>query len=209
MPEKLKELCRANHIPLTHAQLEKFQLYSSLLKKWASRLNLVSASDLKRLEERHFFDSLLAIKAFEAYGFEPSGKVICDIGSGAGFPGVPLAIVLNQSRFYLVESRRKRCVFLEEVLRRLSLSTACVLCTRVQDVSCTCNMLTARAVAPPAKVLQMTLHLLRKGATLCLYAGKQPLHLNHCPGCRLKSLAVKPKGVNFARHFLFVKLHGV
>jgi 16S rRNA (guanine527-N7)-methyltransferase len=202
--ERLRELCLLNGIELKEEHLEKFEKYKELLKKWGRKINLTSILSDREIEEKHFFDSLLGLKAFEVYGFNPEGKSFCDVGSGAGFPGVPLAIVLGSSTFTLVESRHKKCVFLEQLKRELGLSNVKVSCSRIEEHEGDYDMLLMRAVEDPKGAVEITEHLLKKKATLCIYRGKEEFK-GELPGYELKHVSLKLSGVSFKRHFLFIK----
>ena len=202
--ERLKELCLLNGIELKDEQLEKFERYKELLKKWGKKINLTSILNDREIEEKHFFDSLLGLKAFEVYGFNPQGKSFCDVGSGAGFPGVPLAIVLENSSFTLVESRHKKCVFLEQLKRELGLSNVNVFCSRVEEHDGNYDILLMRAVKDPKGAVEITEHLLKKGALLCIYRGKEEFR-GELLGYELRCISLRLSGVDFKRHFLFIK----
>ncbi len=202
--ERLRELCHLNGIELTEEELKKFEVYRELLKKWGKRINLTSLLTDREIEEKHFFDSLLGLLAFKKAGIEVNEKSFCDVGSGAGFPGIPLAIAVKSSVFTLVEPRKKRCVFLEEVKRQLKLKNVSVQCSRIEQVSGDFDILTMRAVEDPESAVEITEHLLSKGALLCIYRGKEPFK-GEIPGYRVKEIELEPKGVNFKRHFLFIE----
>jgi len=202
--ERLKELCLLNGIELKEEHLEKFERYKELLKKWGRKVNLTSILSDREIEEKHFFDSLLGLKAFEVYDFNPEGKSFCDVGSGAGFPGVPLAIVLESSTFTLVESRHKKCVFLEQLKRELGLSNVKVSCSRIEEHEGDYDMLLMRAVEDPKGAVEITEHLLKRGATLCIYRGKEEFK-GKLLGYKLRHVSLKLSGVSFKRHFLFIK----
>ena len=202
--ERLRELCLLNGIELKDEHLEKFEKYKELLKKWGKKINLTSILSDREIEEKHFFDSLLGLKAFETYGFNPEGKSFCDVGSGAGFPGVPLAIVLESSTFTLIESRHKKCVFLEQLKRELGLSNVKVSCSRIEEHEGDYDMLLMRAVEDPKGAVEITEHLLKRGATLCIYRGKEEFK-GELPGYKLRHVSLKLSGVSFKRHFLFIK----
>jgi 16S rRNA (guanine527-N7)-methyltransferase len=126
------------HEILQHPQLELdidfeqtaqlISLYLSELTKWGSKINLTSEKDEQSILKNHVFDSLLYAKAISS-----EGKVL-DIGSGAGFPGIPLKIVSPEQEFVLVESRRKRASFLSSTVRKLGLNDIEVLNSRAEDL---------------------------------------------------------------------------
>ncbi len=202
--ERLRELCHLNGIDLTEEELKKFEVYRELLKKWGKRINLTSLLTDKEIEEKHFFDSLLGLLAFKRAGIEVNEKSFCDVGSGAGFPGIPLAIAVKSSVFTLIEPRKKRYVFLEEVKRQLKLKNVSVQCSRIEQVNGDFDILTMRAVEDPESAVEITEHLLSKGALLCIYRGKEPFR-GEIPGYRVREIEIEPKGVNFKRHFLFIE----
>ena len=93
----------------------KIQQYLELLVKWNYKLNLTAEKDPDSILKRHVFDSLQYSRALK-----PDFRVM-DIGSGAGFPGIPLKIIFPEMALVLVESQRKRCSFMETVVRELGI----------------------------------------------------------------------------------------
>ncbi|WP_163328179.1 16S rRNA (guanine(527)-N(7))-methyltransferase RsmG [Desulfurobacterium thermolithotrophum] len=202
--ERLRELCELNEIDLSEEEYKKFERYRELLKKWGKRINITSILSDKEIEEKHFFDSLLGIKAFKLYGLDYHNKLLGDVGSGGGFPGVPLAITIQNSTFDLIESRHKRCVFLEQVKRELKLPNVKVLCTRVESIDRNYDMLLMRAVEDPIEAIKITKHLLEKGAILCIYRGKERFS-QEIPNYIIEEISFEVKGIKLRRHFLFIK----
>ena len=146
--------------------------YAELLRAYAPRQNLISQKDLDQIEERHIRDSLrLAPLARRA----PDGPMI-DVGSGAGLPGIPLAAVLPDRRWVLLEPRRKRAAFLEEVVRELDLRVE-VICERVEEISshpthaAQYALACARALATPPEAIQLLLPLVRPGGIAAIFLG--------------------------------------
>lgn len=103
-------------------------LYLEELVKWGSKINLTSEKDEQSILTNHIFDSLLYAKAITGTG------PILDIGSGAGFPGIPLKIMFPEREFVLVESRRKRTSFLGSTVRKLRLDRIEVLNNRAEEL---------------------------------------------------------------------------
>jgi len=198
-----EELCRVNGIELSEGELDRFSVYRELLKRWGRSINLTSLLSDQDIDTRHFLDSLLGLKAFETFGFNPRGKRFADVGSGAGFPGVPLSIVLEDSHFDLIESRRKRCVFLEQVRRELKLENVDVICGRVEDVERGYDMLLMRAVKSPDEAVEIVSHLIGMGALLCIYRGKEEFRGN-LDGFSFREIEVDVHGLNVKRRFLFI-----
>ncbi len=132
--------------------------YLRILRRWNGKLNLVSEADHGAVWERHVVPSLqLRASILEV----PHGSVV-DLGSGAGFPGVPLAIASPSSRFTLVESRRRRASFLRAVARELSLENVEVVHGRIEEwlPRTRADVVLARAVADPEKIATLVTHVL-------------------------------------------------
>lgn len=137
--------------------------YLRLLVKWNRTYNLTGIRDPDELVERHLVESLALAPLLR-------GKRIADVGTGAGLPGIPLAIVAPERRFVLIESRAKRVYFLRHVVMTLGLGNAEVAHARVEDLPCErpFDTVLARAVAPPAALVAMTRHLTAPGTILLL-----------------------------------------
>lgn len=145
----------------TRADLE---LYADMLRKWQRSINLVGPDTMADLWSRHFVDSLQLLNAV------PEARRIVDLGSGAGFPGLVLAIALkskSDAEVTLVESNGKKAAFLRAVIQATA-APARVLCARLETVLPTLpvpEVVTARALAPLEKLLDWTAPLLKSGAT--------------------------------------------
>lgn len=114
---RLGELCEEEGIQLSEKQLGQFQRYMELLVEWNEKMNLTAITDPEGVTVKHFFDSLLLLKAVEV----PEGAKLIDVGTGAGFPGIPVAIARPDVQLTLLDSLNKRLVFLAEVCRELGL----------------------------------------------------------------------------------------
>lgn len=140
--------------------------YLALLGKWNSRINLTSDKDPQTLVTRHVFDSLLYFHGLDAQGDT------ADIGSGAGFPGIPIKLVDPGRCLVLVEGQRKRASFLEEVVRRLGLSGVKVIHSRAEDLPPLYNerfeFVLFKAVAPLADCLRIAAPLLSPGGRVVI-----------------------------------------
>ena len=145
----------------TDAQMADLHAFLSLLTAWNERMNLVGPSALAAFWPRHAYDSAQLLT------FKPEAKTWADLGAGAGFPGLVLAILLKGTpgaRIHLVESMAKRCRFLAEVAERLSLPVD-IHNVRAEDLGITVDIVTARACAPLPRLLGYAEPYLRKGAT--------------------------------------------
>jgi 16S rRNA (guanine527-N7)-methyltransferase len=138
--------------------------YAALIRRWAERIDLVAPADLDRLEERHIADSLRLAPLLDVL---PPGPC-ADVGSGAGFPGIPLAIVRPDRPWRLIEPRRRRAAFLEEAVRVLALDCDVVV-SSVEEASADAGLarahalVTARALAPPQRAFELIMPLVTPG----------------------------------------------
>ena len=137
-----KALMEQFGITLTDEQTAQFDLYANLLIEWNQRFNLTAITDKEGIYVKHFLDSLLLKRDFK------DGDTLCDIGSGAGFPGIPLKIVYPQLHVYLMEPTGKKCTFLAEVIRQLNLRDIEILnCRREEYKENKFDYITARGVS--------------------------------------------------------------
>ena len=148
---------------------ERLASYEDLVRRWASRLDLVAPADLTRFAERHIADSLKALPLLAAL----SGSDAVDVGSGAGLPGIPLAIAAPERRWTLLEPRRARAAFLEEVVRSLELEAE--VSTQTAEALSRgerrFTLATARALAPPEEAFALLAPLLEANGTAVVWVG--------------------------------------
>jgi 16S rRNA (guanine527-N7)-methyltransferase len=145
--------------------------YEDLLRMWAPKLNLVSAADLPRLRERHVEDSLRLAPLLDEL---PAGPCI-DVGSGAGLPGIPLAIAAPSRSWRLLEPRQRRAAFLEEVVRELDLDVEVVALTAEQaasELGPVHALAVARALAEPPLALALLRPLVATNGVAALFLGQ-------------------------------------
>lgn len=117
-------------IPAKPEQVKAFMTYLQELKRWGKAYNLTSLEKDEDIIIRHFLDSLLYLKAL------PKGNIkVMDVGSGAGFPGVPLKIIRPEIRLYLVEPSWKKAGFLIHIIKTLGLEDSEVIEKRIEDIS--------------------------------------------------------------------------
>jgi 16S rRNA (guanine527-N7)-methyltransferase len=148
---------------------EKLKSYDHLLNEYNKKINLISHNDLNRLWERHFIDSIQPILLFQDhfYSSETITKKIIDVGSGAGLPGVPMAVLLNQAQFYFVESIEKKCDFIQKVIKDLGLKQCSVLCNRAEILGQDTNyreqfdIAVSRAIAKPPTAFELVLPFIK------------------------------------------------
>ena len=147
--------------------LNSFCEYQTLLAKWNKKINLVSKNTLANLWERHFLDSGQIINHVDA-----SGKRWVDVGAGAGFPGLVVALLLKDRKIdcdmILVEKNTKKVFFLNEVIRKLNLNVT-VVNKNVESIeSLNADILTARAFSELKKLVELALFH-RKERGVCLF----------------------------------------
>lgn len=152
----------------TDAQIADLAVFLELLADWNEKMNLVGPATLPDFWSRHAWDSA------QLLSYEPQAKVWADLGAGAGFPGLVLAILLKgapDAHVHLVESMAKRCRFLSEVVAKLALP-ATVHNKRAEDLSLSVDIVTARACAPMARLLGYAQPYLKRGATALFLKGQ-------------------------------------
>lgn len=112
---------------LDDAQLNQFTVYSTLLRQWNEKMNLTAITEPDEIVLKHFVDSLYGLK------FLDGAKTLIDVGTGAGFPGVPLKIAKPELSLTLLDSLNKRLTFLEEVKNQLKMSDVACVHSRAED----------------------------------------------------------------------------
>jgi 16S rRNA (guanine527-N7)-methyltransferase len=164
MIDRLSEVSGRDVSRETFDRLERF---AALIRDEAKRQNLVSASTLESLWERHIIDSAQLVK------FEPrDGASWVDIGAGAGLPGIVIALLVY-GPILLVEPRRLRAAFLERAVSELGLGDQVrVAASKAESVSGRYDVITARAVAPLDKLLQLSTHLSTRNSIWVLPKGR-------------------------------------
>lgn len=159
-------------VPLTDAQVSALQAHYELLVRWNVRINLTAIRTMEEAVVRHYCESLFLGARLDAL----SESTVFDLGSGAGFPGIPLAVLQPDCQVTLIESHKRKAVFLREATR--GLSNVKIMDQRAEDVNGQCDWLVSRAVRP-VEVLEQAKRLSRRVGLLigeadlkeCLAAG--------------------------------------
>jgi 16S rRNA (guanine527-N7)-methyltransferase len=155
-------------------QLGQTSTYINLLLKWNAKVNLTAVRDPEEIVARHFGESFFAARCL----LSPTGhETIIDLGSGAGFPGLPLAMFAPAAQVTLIESNGKKTAFLREVISALKLKNAKVFAQRAETYSRTADLVTMRAVEKFERSLPVGLGLVRPGGRLALMIGAAQVDL--------------------------------
>jgi 16S rRNA (guanine527-N7)-methyltransferase len=165
---KLDGLVERHHL----GEGQRAQLKEILLALAAAERAPTTVRDPLSAVDVHLADSLIALEV-EAI---PSARRIADLGAGAGFPGLALAVALPAAELCLVESQARKCVFIEELLARAEVSNARVVCDRAEEWEegvGGSDVVLARALAAPAVVVEYAAPLLRLGGTLVEWRGRR------------------------------------
>jgi 16S rRNA (guanine527-N7)-methyltransferase len=160
-------------LELTDEQITRFARYQIELLDWNTRMNLTAIVDPAEIQLRHFLDSLTVGLALpDDIRWHDSPATLLDIGAGAGFPGVPLAIALPNLDVTLLEATQKKCRFLEHLVAALDLTNVAVRCGRAEDVAHLprereyYDVVVARAVASLAALAELGLPFVRPGGRM-------------------------------------------
>jgi 16S rRNA (guanine527-N7)-methyltransferase len=160
---------RALALELDEVQLARLVAHLDLLDEWSARMNLTAIRDRPSQLTKHLLDSLTVQPYLR-------GERIADVGSGAGFPGIPLAIVEPHRRFTLIESTGKKCRFLEHVRDALELKNVAIVQSRAESYQPDMRFDTvlARAVGPVADLVKVAGPLVVGGGRLLAMKGRYP-----------------------------------
>ena len=165
---KAKEL----GLELDEDKLNKLEIYYNLLVTWNERMNLTAITDKKEVYLKHFYDSLTILKVIDLNNID----TLCDIGTGAGFPGLVLKICYPHLKVTLLDSLNKRLLFLKEVIDVLKLKDVTLVHERAEEYALknreVFDLVTARAVAPLNILLEYSLPLVKKNKYFIALKGK-------------------------------------
>ena len=151
--------------------LSNYQKFKTVFLEANSKLNLISKNDEIYLYEKHFYDSLCIKLFFEKYNYMPQS--ILDIGTGGGFPAIPIAMEYPDINVYGVDSIRKKILAVEGISENLNLKNLTLINERVENLeNMTFDVVTSRAVGKISKIVQYAYSLLNKGGYIVLYKSK-------------------------------------
>lgn len=179
---------RAAGLELARAQCAALSAYIDLLGQWNRVFNLTGIRSPEALVERHLVESLTLAPLLR-------GRRVADIGTGAGLPGIPLAIAAPERKFTLIESRAKRVRFLRHVVSMLGLGNACVEHCRAEDLPSAppFDTVLARAVAPPEQLIRLARPLLAPGGILLVLTAAHLAEELRSLGPRLGLEPIRPE----------------
>jgi len=161
--QELEKKAKKMQIELSNQQLEQFYLYMNLLLEWNEKINLTAITDPKEIILKHFIDSITIAPYLK------NAQSILDIGTGAGFPGIPLAILENSKDFVLMDSLNKRIIFLQEVIQNIALTRVQAIHGRAEELGKEkehrehYDLVTSRAVAKLNILLEYMLPFVKVG----------------------------------------------
>ena len=161
--DSIKEL----GIEPTDKQLYQLSKFYELLIEWNQKINLTRITDKKEVYLKHFYDSLTISKELDLNKI----NTLCDVGTGAGFPGIVLKIFYPNLKITLIDSLLKRVKYLNEIIKELNLKEIKAIHTRAEDYKETFDIVTARAVANIEKLLTYTMRLVKKDGKLIAMKG--------------------------------------
>ncbi|MDD5888195.1 MAG: 16S rRNA (guanine(527)-N(7))-methyltransferase RsmG [bacterium] len=154
-------------ITLNEEQEIKLEKFYKLLIAWNNKINLTRIVEKEDVYLKHFYDSLTITKVVDLTKIE----TLCDVGSGAGFPGIVLKIVFPNLKITLVDSLLKRVNYLNTIIKELELENIQAIHIRSEELQGKFDVVTARAVANIEKLLTYTMHLVSKNGMLIAMKG--------------------------------------
>lgn len=158
-------------IDLDDNSLSRFETYYDLILDWNTRINLISRKDTDRFVEYHLLDSLKVASCFEMSAVTR----MLDFGSGAGLPGIPLSLAFPHIKTFFVDSKKKRCIFLEKAVFKIPVFDAHVICSRLENLPDSFNeyfdMVITRGTVKLEPFFHFSQNLVQRGGSLVSIKG--------------------------------------
>jgi 16S rRNA (guanine527-N7)-methyltransferase len=185
----LADAARNVGVTLESEQVARLRMFEELLAGRAVDLGMVARADRDRVRERHVLDSLRA-----ATVVADEDRAAFDVGSGAGLPGIPVALARRSLHVRLIEPRRARVAFLELAIERLALENVAVVHGRIEDLADQVDLCFTRAFAPIDEAWNAALRVLRPGGRLVYFAGAGMPVADRPPGAASLEIVPAPAG---------------
>jgi 16S rRNA (guanine527-N7)-methyltransferase len=216
MPSILRRRAAQFNLSLTEFQLRAFQIYNRELIAWNQRVNLTRIVEPEEITVKHFLDSL---SVYQVLPDLPQNFSIIDVGSGAGFPGLPLKIAMPNIQLTLLEATTKKTKFLQHIVDTLQLNEVTVLAARAEEVGRQAahreqyDVALARAVASLPVLAEYTLPLVRVEGLVIAQKGQHlaeeveaAIRVSEMLGGQLdRILPVEVPGLEAARHLIIIR----
>lgn len=193
-------------LDLPRATQEKLLAYLALVQKWNKIYNLTAVRDEDKMLTHHLLDSLAVVP------YVKDAAAILDVGSGAGLPGIPLALALPRTAVTLLDSNQKKTTFLRQAKMQLALANVTVICERVEkhQQKQLFNAITSRALAELHEFVALAGHLVKPGGQMIAMKGADPAseidRLNRKAGFVAAGVTkLHVPGLDAERHLVFLK----
>lgn len=217
MQQLLRQGAQQFNLSLSESQLHAFSQYAQELVAWNQKVNLTRIIEPEEIAVKHFLDSLSLYPVLSR--LIPNLSSLIDVGTGAGFPGLPLKIVLPDLQLTLVEATGKKTKFLEHLVNLLALSNVLVLTARAEEVGRQpqhreqYQVAVARAVSKLAVLVEYTLPLVKVGGFVIAQKGQDPREeiddsakaLKILGGSIKQVVPVDVPGLDAARHLVVIQ----
>lgn len=194
--EKFIEELQKLNIEINDIQLEKLEKYCEILERENKLYNLTAITEQESVFLKHFYDSLTIVKIIDL-----NNESLCDLGTGAGFPGMVLKIIFPNLKVTLIDATLKKCNFLEKVIKELKLENINVINARVEEYAKIerekYDIVTARAVAPLKHLLEYGIPLLKVNGTFVAMKGNINEELNGIENYENKLKIKQNKRIDF------------
>ena len=187
---------------LDTGQQDRLLQYLVLLEKWIRVYNLTAIRDIRKMVSGHLLDCLAVVPFLQ-------GTKVLDVGSGAGLPGIPIAIARPDAEIVLLDSNHKKAAFLRQALADLALSNASVACVRVESwqPQAKFDFIVSRAFADTGEFVQQSRHLLAPGGVHAAMKGVHPYEeIERLPKdfSAQQIVALRVPGLTAARHLVLI-----
>ncbi len=200
LEEQLRKGCAQLNLPLDQEALNKFLHFMTLLLKWNKAYNLTAITDPEEVISHHILDSLSIVPYI-------LGNLIMDLGSGAGFPGLPCALMLPEKQFVLLDGNGKKTRFMTQAVGELKLANVRVVQSRVEDYrpdKCF-DTITVRAFSSVATIIKQTNRLICPSGELLIMKGIYPQAELETVTANVKVVRLDVPGLNSERHLVCIK----